>query len=312
MSSGPLPFPPQTQADIPQLAQPPSQGEPYQQPVSIITAEKAHSHKAYKIIITILLVAVILLGVVVATNNTPALRTASTHPDSYSVSESRATPNWSGFAACCTPTLVSDVIGSWTVPAVTCSSQYSSERMAYVWVGIDGAGRNASSTIEQIGTSSGCNAGNTTPVYFGWYEWYPALPRRLPSPYPVIPGDRVTAEVKWDGSQFIASIIDQSEHWSVQRTNSTIARMASRASAEWIVEAPENLTTSSIVPLANFDKVFFEGCSVTIGQDSGPIGQFSLTQYTMVDSNSYLKAGPMLPFYNDGTSFSVWWLSSGP
>lgn len=158
-----------------------------------------------------------------------------------------------------------------------------------------------------------CNPGNSTAVYYAWFDWYPASARRFSNLYyPVAAGDIVTAEVKWDGSQFDASMRDQSKLWNVEKVNSTIAAGASRASAEWIMEAPTNSTTLLVIPLANFGKVFFNNCSATVGAVSGPMGTFQLIQDTMVDSNANVKAVPMLPFYNDGTSFSVWWLSPGP
>ena len=307
LSSGPSAFPPQTQAEMSL----PSQSEPHSQSFPILTTEGVHSHKAYIVIIGMLLIAVIVLGAFLAIDRTSTLSSPNTHPNPYPVSIARTSRNWSGFIVCCNASLVTDVVGSWTVPKVACSSQSYSTQLALAWVGIDG-GINASNTVEQIGTASRCNPGNSTGVYYAWYEWYPALPRRLLSPYTVVPGDIVTAEVKWDGSQFIASMRDQSEYWSVERVNSTIASVASRASAEWILEAPTNSTTLSIIPLANFGKLFFENCSATVGAGSGPLGTFQLIQETMVDSNSYTKAVPMLPFYNDGTSFSVWWVSLGP
>lgn len=310
LSSGPSAFPPQTQAEIsrPLLS---SQSEPRGESLPVLTTEEVHSHKAYIVIIGTLLIAVVVLSAFVAIDRTSTFSSPNSHPNPYPVSMARISRNWSGFIVCCNASSVTDVIGSWTVPKVTCSAQSISTQLADAWVGIDGA-RNASNTVEQIGTASTCNPGNSTAVYYAWYEWYPALPRRLNAAYPIVPGDIVTAEVNWDGSRFTASIRDQSEYWSVERMNSTIASIASRASAEWILEAPTNSTTLSTIPLANFGKVFFENCSATVGAGSGPMGTFQLIQDTMVDSSSYIKAVPMLPFYNDGTSFSVWWVSSGP
>jgi hypothetical protein len=49
---------------------------------------------------------------------------------------------------------VTDVTGSWTVPAVDCTSPNGTPNgYSSFWVGIDGYGSN---TVEQIGTDSDC------------------------------------------------------------------------------------------------------------------------------------------------------------
>src|SRR5215469_4057370 len=63
---------------------------------------------------------------------------------------------------------VTDVKGSWLVPAVTCNG----ESQAYLWVGMDGIGE-AKGTVEQIGIQVTCINGNTTPTYSAFYEFYP-------------------------------------------------------------------------------------------------------------------------------------------
>src|SRR5205807_5238850 len=127
---------------------------------------------------------------------------------------------------------------------------------------------------------------------YAWYEWYPARARLFFVGFFFLFFFFFFFFFFFLGSQFIASMRDQSEYWSVERVNSTIASVASRASAEWILEAPTNSTTLSIIPLANFGKLFFENCSATVGAGSGPMGTFQLIQDTMVDSNSYTKPVP--------------------
>src|SRR6266536_2533061 len=97
--------------------------------------------------------------------------------------------NWAGYAV--DGSNVTDVVGTWTVPAVTlgagCPNSYSS-----TWVGIDG---DNSSTVEQCGTDQ--DFINGQPVYYAWYELYPKFPVNLSATtYPVQPGDTITAEVK--------------------------------------------------------------------------------------------------------------------
>src|SRR5258707_3235045 len=58
---------------------------------------------------------------------------------------------------------VTDVRGSWRVPAVTSSGTL--DTASAIWVGIDG---NSSKTVEQIGTEQDWTSG--TPVYYAWFE----------------------------------------------------------------------------------------------------------------------------------------------
>src|SRR5664280_96767 len=65
--------------------------------------------------------------------------------------------NWSGYLVTGATGSVTDIKGSWIVPAVTCSS--SGKAYSHFWVGIDG-GSSDSSTVEQIGTGSDCVNGS--------------------------------------------------------------------------------------------------------------------------------------------------------
>src|SRR5262249_9251961 len=106
--------------------------------------------------------------------------------------------NWSGYAVSTGAGAVSEVAGSWVVPAVSSSvSGYSS-----AWVGIDGWG---SSTVEQIGTDSDYVNGQA--AYYAWYEMYPAAPVNLS--LTINPGDTMSASVSYTGSnQYVLSITD--------------------------------------------------------------------------------------------------------
>src|SRR5262245_38418315 len=78
------------------------------------------------------------------------------HRDRFATSS-----NWSGYAVTGAPGSVTDVQGSWVVPAVTCSG--GPNQYAAIWVGIDGFNSN---TVEQTGTDSDCQ--NGTPTYYAW------------------------------------------------------------------------------------------------------------------------------------------------
>jgi hypothetical protein len=155
--------------------------------------------------------------------------------------------NWSGYAVTGASGSVTDVKGSWVVPAIqgTCPStnQYSS-----FWVGIDGF---SSNSVEQLGTDSDCQ--NGVPTYYAWFEFYPH-PMFIINNLAVNVGDKVSAEVKYSGNNtFTASITDVSTGHAFSTT--TTMRRAQRSSAEWIAEAPSSV--GGVLPLANFGVVDF-------------------------------------------------------
>lgn len=144
--------------------------------------------------------------------------------------------NWSGYAA--TGTTFTDVKGTWTVPPADCSGVKGQQTtMAVFWAGLDGY---VSRTVEQTGTETACVG--ATPVYFAWYEFYPAgLIALDQTAYPVQPGDTMTAEVSQDGTN-VTTTLTSSRGWS--KTASMSAAGLDFSSAEWIAEAPSKSLTS--------------------------------------------------------------------
>src|ERR671935_3262765 len=120
--------------------------------------------------------------------------------------------NWSGYAAYQAGTTFTDVKGSWTQPAASCRG--GQKQYASFWVGLDGYN---SSSVEQIGTDSDCSGPNR-PVYYAWYELYPAPPVNLS--LAVHPGDVISAEVSASGSTFTLSLLDQTTGASFSTTQS--------------------------------------------------------------------------------------------
>lgn len=227
------------------------------------------------------------------------------HPDrvidNVTVSEST---NWSGYAV--TGSGFTQVQGSWIVPAVNCSATpntYSS-----FWVGLDGW---TSSTVEQTGTDSDCNG--ATPSYYAWFEFYPKASKNISS-VPVSPGDVIAAEVVYNGTEFVATITNQTTGASF----STKARVnrAQRSSAEWIAEAPCCTRAGGILPLSDFGIVDFgedstgiSGTSyATDSTNSGAIGSFGTgVQESIMVSTAGAKEATPSSLSKDGTSFSVTW-----
>jgi hypothetical protein len=214
--------------------------------------------------------------------------------------------NWSGYAV--TGSLFTSASGSWTVPTLNCKSTpntYSS-----FWVGIDGYG---SSTVEQTGTEADCGlVGN--PSYYAWYEFFPAGSVRISS-VPVKPGDQMSAQVSFSGSEFTVTITDVTTGKSFS-TSSTVSG-AEQASAEWIAEAP---SSGGVLPLSDFGTGSFgedytevnDTNYATNSSMTGPISAFgsNVQQITMVSSGGETEAVPSA-LTSDGTSFCVTWESDG-
>ncbi|MFC1433921.1 G1 family glutamic endopeptidase [Streptacidiphilus sp. N1-3] len=132
---------------------------------------------------------------------------------------------WGGYVA--TGSGFRSVTGSWTEPAVTCTSR---NNLFAPWVGIDGYG---SQTVEQTGVETSCSSGR--PVYRAWYEMYPAQPVYLGNAVSV--GDSFTGSVtttSGSGSYKI-TLTDNTKGW----TYTTTQRLrGANVSAEAIIESP--------------------------------------------------------------------------
>lgn len=226
--------------------------------------------------------------------------------------------NWSGYAVT-GATSFTDVKGSWVQPAADCSSTTASptngngkgngnghgnggggksqSTYSSFWVGLDGY---SSNTVEQTGTDADCSG--TTPVYYGWYEFYPAFPVNLPDP--LFPGDSMSAEVSVSNGSVTVSLTNATRHWTETATQSSSGYALS--SAEWIAEAP---SSGKVLPLADFGTVTFTGASATGGGKTGSIRDFTYDPLTMVTSSGQPKAVPS-GLDNRGDSFSVTWYHS--
>ena len=227
--------------------------------------------------------------------------------------------NWSGYAVTGAQNSVSNVKGSWKVPTVFgCSSAGQPDQYSSFWIGIDGYNSN---TVEQIGTESDCIGG--VPSYYVWYEFYPHWGYLVDLGSPIYPGDTISAEVKVDNAGlFTLTLKDVTTN--KQFTTSLKMKNARRSSAEWIAEAP---WSGGVLPLANFGTATFGSqytgvantSSATVGGNTRSIGGFGsptaagspVQKIAMVTSAGATKAQPS-NLSNDGASFSIAWVSSGP
>lgn len=217
--------------------------------------------------------------------------------------------NWGGYAV--TGTGFTSAKGSWKVPTLTCSK--SPNAQASIWVGIDGY---SSTTVEQTGTTAWCN--QKTSEYYAWYEFYPAGEQVISS-VPVSPGDKISAEISYNGSEFTAEITDETTGKSSSTTQAVSG--AERNSAEWVVESPSVAFSDGFVygplNLADFTKVSFgddytkvvDTNSATDSTVSGPISAFgsAVEQMTHIDYLGYTQSTSSA-LSEDGSSFTVTWV----
>ncbi|HXW89889.1 MAG TPA: G1 family glutamic endopeptidase [Terriglobales bacterium] len=214
--------------------------------------------------------------------------------------------NWSGYAV--TGSDFTNARGSWTVSAVTCST--TPNTYAAFWVGIDGY---SSDTVEQTGTLAYCDG--TSAFYYAWYEFYPAASVEITS-VPVSPGDQISAEVTYNGTEFTTTITNETTGASYSKKGRV--RGAARSSAEWIAEAPCCTSSGGILPLSDFGTASFgedytdvsDTNFATDTSTSGVISAFGsdVQEIIMVSSSGSEEALPSA-LTSDGTSFQVAWKS---
>ena len=200
--------------------------------------------------------------------------------------------NWSGYAATGGSGAFSSVSSSWTEPTATCTArraQYSS-----FWVGLDGY---SSSSVEQTGTDADCSG--RTPVYYGWYEMYPAYPVNFSNT--VRPGDHMSASVVFSGTNtYTLKLTDSTRGWTqtIVKNQSGLAR----SSAEVITEAPSS--RSGVLPLADFGTVNYS----TSSANGASLAGFNPVQIIMINNSGADK--DTTSSISSGGAFSNTWLRS--
>jgi len=200
--------------------------------------------------------------------------------------------NWSGYAV--HGGTYKSVSASWTEPTGHCSG--SGDKYSSFWVGLDGY---STDSVEQTGSDTDCRG--STPVYYAWYEMYPAASVEIN--HPVKPGDKISASVTFNGSgKFTLKLTDTTKGWTATE-NKTLAS-AKRGSAEVIIEAPCCTSSGGILPLADFGTVHLTASKV----DGSSIGSLSPTKITMVTSSGTSK--DKISALTGGTAFSGTWLHS--
>jgi hypothetical protein len=182
--------------------------------------------------------------------------------------------NWSGYAVTGASGAFHSISASWVEPTGTCTSRRSAQYSSF-WVGLDGFNSNS---VEQTGTDVDCNG--RTPVYYGWYEMYPAFPVNYTNT--VRPGDHFSASVTFTGTETYTLVLtDSTRGW----THTTVQNETglSRSSAEVITEAPSS--SSGVLPLADFGTVNYS----TSSANGTSLGTQSPTQIIMINGSGQQK-----------------------
>jgi hypothetical protein len=206
---------------------------------------------------------------------------------------SATSTNWSGFAV--HSGTYKSVSSSWTEPTGHCSGN-SGAKYSSFWVGLDGY---SSQSVEQTGSEVDCNGGS--PVYYAWYEMYPAGSVEIS--HPVSPGDHFTGSVTFNsGSSFTLKLTDSTQGWTATENKSLSG--AARSSAEVIIEAPCCTASGGILPLADFGTASFTASKV----DGSNIGSLSPTKISMVSSGGVTE--DKISALTGGTAFTGTWLAS--
>jgi hypothetical protein len=198
------------------------------------------------------------------------------------------------------------ISGDWTQPSVACAGTKAAQ--SAFWVGLDGF-TTTDQTVEQIGTDSDCTKASkkvpSTPLYYAWYELYPAALVVLPpASWPVAAGDRISASIHVAGTAYTVELTDAGR-WTYTKVLTTPA-VEQNSSAEWIAESPSVCKGGHCKPgpLADFGSVTFTGVSTDAGTLSTPA--LTTTAVTMTTKNAKATlARPGAPVA--GTGFPVTW-----
>lgn len=242
-------------------------------------------------------------------NNAPMLADSAVHftrpvHATKPVMGTQTSLDWAGYAV--TGPSFSNVAGSWIQPTATCPK--NKVEQAAFWVGIDGYSA-SDPTVQQVGTDSDCTKGTRKkpggPIYYAWYQMYPQTV--VPLPFPVAPGDTMSAVVSLSGSTYKLSISDGVK-WTFS-TNQTPGTRPLNSSAEWIAEAPSSCkgTKCKVLPLARFGSITFTGASANGQAISWP--GFTNYQINMTTKKAKLTLAQTSALAPGGTVFSVTWLN---
>jgi hypothetical protein len=217
--------------------------------------------------------------------SSPSATATVTHGPAHKLTHATSS-NWAGWDN--TGGTYTSVSASWVQPAITCAKRETS--YASFWIGLDGDGSNS---VEQTGSEGDCNHG--TPVYYSWYEFYPAYPVNYSNT--VRPGDHFSSTVTYSGGKYTLVLTDSTQGWS--HTTTGTAPSGLNKSAEVIAEAPSS--NRGVLPLANFGTMSFTNATV----NGAALGTVPAPQKITMTGRNYTKAA--VSNLTSNTAFSVTW-----
>jgi hypothetical protein len=190
--------------------------------------------------------------------------------------------NWGGYIARQPGARVVCVQAHWTEPKLRCPTK--GVRGVAVWVGVDGdRGATTASPLIQVGTAGECR--NGVERHYAWHQLYPTQPYSRPFAAVIKPGDRMAAWVVFRQKAFVLTIVDLTT--GVSSDVQERAPKATRASAEWIVEAPTGDCPRHChqLSLPSFGTIRFTDAQARLGDHLGGIvGPWNRERTTMVTS----------------------------
>ena len=228
------------------------------------------------------------------------------------LADSTTSSNWAGYAVHRSGVKFTRVFGTWTQPGASCVA--GRPTYSAMWVGLGGYSA-SSAALEQVGTEVDCTASGRV-ASSAWFELIPAASK--PISMLVSPGDSIAAGVTVHGHSVTLGLVDVTAHHSFQRT--LHAGDIDVSSAEWILEAPSDCTSSTAcrtLPLTNFGSTSFglakaESTRGHLGTITDPAWRATRIQLTpgarqlvsLDGGGSAATATPSAPAAK-GTSFSV-------
>lgn len=230
-----------------------------------------------------------------ATPQAPATPQAQATPVPAQLTSNATSHNWSGYVA--TQGTFSGVTGTWTVPQP--SSTTATTGVGATWVGIGGV---TSQDLIQAGTQDVTSGGQHE--FQTWIELLPQASQQVP--LAVAPGNSITVSITESAPGSATWSIDMKNNTTGQTYQTSVQYSSSQSSAEWIEEAPANVSgnATTIVPLDNFGTVPFTGATAVENGQTVNLSQSNAQAITMANSADQALAIPSV-VGSDGSSFSV-------
>jgi hypothetical protein len=223
------------------------------------------------------------------------------------VTPQKNSTSWAGYVAPTTRISAAYVGATWNEPIIGGARNTVNGSSVSIWVGMDGWKN--STTLEQVGTTAIFTniSGVRSVSYSAWYDFSPNPPQSIP--------------LTISANQRVAGSLEYLPNKTFEVSLSTVGgtfhtwekdRSATRASAEWIIQASRGSTGT--VPLAKWNKdLYFVGCYLRLYDHKfgHQFAAFYLVQVTLwTQSRSQVMAAPQTP--GAPNSFSVVWKSYGP